>query len=113
MSRASADDASAATLAVAGFLQTCRSANTEAAYRTDLRHLAAWCAGGQELSLLTLSAADLARYRTACELAGASPATVARRLSAITSFSIYATEHGIGSGFNAASEVERPALESG
>ena len=105
-------DASAVTLAVAGFLQTCRSANTQAAYRTDLRHFAAWCERGDALDLLTVDAADLATYRAACELAGASPATVARRLSAITSFCGYAFEQGLEPALTASSEVERPARSS-
>jgi site-specific recombinase XerD len=111
MAGRSSGDSSALTLAVAGFLQTCRSANTHAAYRTDLRHLAAWCASGEALNLLTIDAADVARYRTECELAGASPATVARRLSAITSFSGYAAEQGLEPALSKASDVERPALE--
>jgi site-specific recombinase XerD len=106
-----APDSSAVTLAVAGFLQTCRSANTQAAYRTDLRHFADWCERGDALDLLTVDAADLASYRAACELAGASPATVARRLSAITSFCGYAFEQGLEPALTASSEVERPALE--
>ena len=100
------------TLAVAGFLQTRRSVNTEAAYRLDLRHLAAWCADGGAVDLLTISAADLARYRTACELAGASPATVARRLSAMTSFGSYAAEQGLEPALGTAPDLERPPLES-
>jgi site-specific recombinase XerD len=73
---------SSVTLAVAGFLDACRSSNTRDAYRADLGHLAAWCRDRGSLNLLTLDAADVARYRTECELAGASAATVARRLSA-------------------------------
>ena len=104
-------DSSALTLAVAEFLQTCRSANTEAAYRLDLEHFAKWCATGDALNLLTIAAEDLARYRSACELAGASPATVARRLSAIVSFSGYATERGLAPALADSSHVERPTVE--
>jgi integrase/recombinase XerD len=111
MSGQPAPDSSAVTLAVAGVLQTCRSANTQAAYRTDLRHFAAWCERGDALDLLTVDAADLATYRAACEMAGASPATVARRLSAITSFCGYAFEQGLEPALTASSEVQRPALE--
>ena len=81
---------STVTLAIAGFLDTCRSSNTRAAYRADLGHVAAWCRDRGALDLLTITATDVARYRTECELAGASPATVARRLSALTSFGTYA-----------------------
>jgi integrase/recombinase XerD len=104
--------ASNVTLAVAGFLDACRSSNTRAAYRADLGHVAAWCRGRGTLDLLTIDAADVARYRTECELAGASAATVARRLSAITSFGAYAAANGTQSALAADTEIERPALES-
>jgi site-specific recombinase XerD len=98
--------------AVAGFLGSCRSANTQAAYRTDLTHLAAWCRGHEMLDLLTVDAADIARYRTECEIAGASPATVARRLSAIASFSEYNAKHGTADTALTASDIDRPSLAS-
>jgi len=100
------------TLAIAGFLEACRSSNTRDAYRADLGHLAAWCRNRGTLDLLTIDAADVARYRTDCELAGASAATVARRLSAITSFGAYAAANGSGSALAAVTEIERPTLES-
>jgi site-specific recombinase XerD len=100
------------TLAVAGFLAACRSSNTRDAYRADLDHLAAWCQDRGTLNLLTIDAADVARYRTECELAGASAATVARRLSAITSFGAYAAANGADSAITAGDEIERPTLES-
>jgi len=96
-------------LAVAGFLDSRRSANTQAAYRTDLAHLAAWCRGRGKLDLLAVDAADIARYRTECEIAGASPATVARRLSAIASFSAYTAQHDTDAALTAA-DVARPTL---
>jgi site-specific recombinase XerD len=99
-------------LAVAGFLDACRSANTRDAYRADLSHLAAWCRDLGSLDLLTIDAADVARYRTECELAGASAATVARRLSAITSFGAYAAAHGTRSALAADTEITRPSVES-
>jgi site-specific recombinase XerD len=112
MKRTSSTEGSALTLAVAGFLETCRSANTKAAYRTDLGHLAMWCAGDEQLNLLTVDASALARYRAACELAGASPATVARRLSAITSFRTYAAEQGLEPALGSERRVARPRLQS-
>jgi integrase/recombinase XerD len=112
MTGRSSGESSALTLAVAGFLETCRSENTATAYRTDLRHFAAWCASGEALNLLTADAADVARYRTACELEGASAATVARRLSAIMSFAGYAAEQGFAPELSGSSAVERPTLES-
>jgi site-specific recombinase XerD len=100
------------TLAIAGFLETCRSSNTRDAYRADLGHLAAWCRDRGALNLLTIDAADVARYRIECELAGASAATVARRLSAITSFGAYAAANGAEAPVAANTEIERPTLES-
>jgi integrase/recombinase XerD len=104
--------ASKVTLAVAGFLDSCRSSNTRDAYRADLGHLTAWCRDRGTLDLLTIDAADVARYRTECELAGASAATVARRLSAITSFGAYAAANGTESALASDTEIERPTLES-
>src|SRR3954454_13464305 len=100
------------TLALAGFLDACRSSNTRDAYRTDLGHLAAWCRDRGELNLLTIDAVDVARYRTECELAGASAATVARRLSALASFGAYVTANGTGSALTGEREIARPTLES-
>ncbi len=102
-------DDSALTLAVAGFLGTCRSSNTETAYRTDLGHLAAWCRDGH-VDLLTVDAHDLARYRTACEVSGASPATIARRLSAIASFSAYTAASGATTAALTATDIARPTI---
>src|SRR3954466_8705558 len=79
------------------FLDACRSSNTRDAYRTDLSHLAAWCQDRGALNLLTIDAAEVALYRTECELTGVSAATVARRLSALTSFSAYAAANGVQS----------------
>lgn len=80
----------AETLAVVAFLDSCRSMNTRSAYRSDLGHLAAWCHEHGSLELLGLTTEDLARYRAACEGSGASSGTVARRLSAVSSFSTFA-----------------------
>lgn len=107
-----ARDSSPVTAAVAGFLDTCRSSNTRAAYGADLAHLAAWCRDTGTLDLLTIDAADIARYRTACELAGASPATVARRLSTITSFGAFATAAGAQPALSAVPGIARPSVGS-
>jgi site-specific recombinase XerD len=109
MVRPPADREPTVTLAIAGFLDACRSSNTRDAYRADLRHVAAWCRDNGTLDLLTITAADVARYRTACELAGASPATVARRLSALTSFGTYAAANGGESALSSADDIARPA----
>src|SRR5439155_487160 len=100
-------------LAIAGFLDACRSDNTRAAYRADLGHFAAWCDGSAgPLDLLAVDTDDLARYRTACEVAGAGPATVARRLSAIVSFGAYASELGVGTGFPSRPNIARPTIDA-
>src|SRR5438046_3915889 len=103
----------AATMAVAAFLDACRSANTRAAYHADLAQLAAWCRQGGTVDLLSINSSDVARYRTACELAGAAPATVARRLSTIASFSTFAAANGAQPALTAESVIERPTVESG
>jgi integrase/recombinase XerD len=97
-----------ATLAVAAWLDTCRSSNTRAAYRSDLTQFAVWCQGAGDVDLLAASADDIARYRTACEMAGAAPSTVARRLSAIASF---AAHTGRGTAREAVPKTARPAVE--
>lgn len=100
------------TLAVAGFLAACRSDNTRAAYETDLGHIAAWCRQGGSLNLLTIDAADVARYRTACELAGAGAATVSRRLSAVASFGAFAAANGADPALAAPASIARPMVAS-
>lgn len=102
----------AATVAVAAFLDACRSSNTRAAYDADLGKFAAWCSEGGTLNLLSVDAADVARYRTACELAGAAPATVARRLSTISSFSAFAAANGARTALTPGAAVDRPSVES-
>jgi integrase/recombinase XerD len=104
--------ASDVTLAVAGFLDACRSSNTQAAYRADLGHVSAWCGEQGTLDLLSIDAADVARYRTACEAAGASPATVARRLSAIRSFGAFAVANGAEPALGSEMDIGRPRLEA-
>ena len=105
-------DTPAVTLAVAAFLEACRSANTRAAYQTDLAQLAAWCREDGTVDLLSIDTGDVARYRTACELAGAAPATVARRLSTIASFSTFAAANGSRPTLTSESVIERPSVES-
>jgi len=101
---------SALTLAIADFLSTCRSANTQAAYRADLGHLARWCRQDGHLDLLTIDVDDIARYRAECETAGASPATVARRLSAIASFSAYTAAAERAPARLAGTNIPRPVV---
>src|SRR5690349_14596619 len=100
------------TVALAAFLDACRSASTRSAYEVDLRHLAAWCRDQGPLNLLSIDANDVARYRTECELAGASAATVARRLSAFTSFAAFAAAQGAAPALTQSSDVSRPVVAS-
>jgi site-specific recombinase XerD len=106
-----APETSYVTLAIEGFLDACRSSNTRAAYRADLGHVGAWCRDRADLDLLSIDAGDVARYRTACELAGASPATVARRLSAIASFGAFAAATGAEPALTADTSIARPTIE--
>lgn len=61
------------------------SAHTRDAYRRDLAVFRAWCAAECELPL-EVGAGEVGRYRDACGDAGAGPATILRRLSALSSF---------------------------
>jgi integrase/recombinase XerD len=69
----------------AAWLYTHRSWNTRAAYEADLSGFATWCAMTGR-SPLRVHSDDVADYRGQCQGSGASPATVNRRLSALTSF---------------------------
>jgi integrase/recombinase XerD len=110
MANEPSDRSAALTLAVAGFLDSCRSAHTRAAYGTDLAQFATWCASGEALNLLTVDAGDIARYRTACEVGGLSSATIARRLSTIMSFRAYAAEEGLQPALAADASIARPSV---
>lgn len=100
-------DDNLATLTVA-WLSGYGSANTRAAYGTDLRHFAAWCAE-QRIEPLATDSADLADYRRDCEATGAARATVARRLSAVTSFRTFASGAGAAEPYT---DVDRPVVPS-
>jgi len=92
---------------VADWLATRRSANTRAAYGTDVREFARWCAEHEE-DPLDFDARALRRYRSTVERSGASSATVARRLSAIASFGTFAAARDRTLEF---SDVTRPSVE--
>ncbi len=72
--------------------------------------MAAWCRSQGALDLLSIDAADVARYRTACEVAGASTATIARRLSAIASFGTFAAANGAEPALATSTDFARPAM---
>jgi site-specific recombinase XerD len=83
-----------------------RSWNTRVAYEADLAWFAAWCRA-QGTAPLAATQGDVERVRDDCASAGASPATVRRRLAALTSFFDYAHDAG-AAGANPAESVERP-----
>jgi len=74
--------------AVDAWLSSYSSENTRSAYRGDLNAFSAWCAG-QQVSPLDTAAENLAAYRNSFQPGQTSPAVVARRVSAITSFFRY------------------------
>lgn len=94
---------------VTSFTGRQHSANTASAYRTDLSRFARWCVG-QQLSPLEVDAADVDRYRAACELEGLSAATVSRRLASLSSFFAFAVQDGRLAASPVA-RTERPATE--
>jgi integrase/recombinase XerD len=101
------DEARQMEALAAGWLRVQRSPHTQSAYGADLAHFRAWCLGNRRQPL-DFTADDLAAYRFACEAAGSSAASVARRLSAIASFMRFAAGHGVGSDAEVVSSVERP-----
>ncbi len=83
------------------------SENTRDAYRRDLTAFNDWC-GGEGGSALTAAGDDIDRYRDACGEGGAGQATIARRLSALSSFYEHARQaEAVGS--NPVEHVRRPA----
>jgi site-specific recombinase XerD len=95
------------TALAAAWLETKASSNTRVAYERDLLGFIAWC-DERDQRALDARTGDLDAYRDACLIAGASPATVTRRLSGIASFFRFVTEAG-ARGTNPADDVERPA----
>ena len=70
------------------WLASQRSRNTRAAYRSDIARFRSWCAE-TAVSYSTPSAGDLDRYRHDFEAANSSPASISRRMSAVSSFLAY------------------------
>jgi integrase/recombinase XerD len=70
------------------------SPNTRAAYRRDLDLFRSWWDGHRRRAPLTATAADVDRYQQACVDAGRSEATVARHVSALSSFFTFAVASG-------------------
>jgi integrase/recombinase XerD len=71
--------------AIDSWLHSYSSENTRSSYRRDLNAFAIWCAG-HDVSPFDTAATNLVAYRRSYESGGASPAAVARRVSAITGF---------------------------
>jgi site-specific recombinase XerD len=76
-----------------GWLATFSSSHTRSAYRSDLAVFTAWCDGARR-SPLQADDDLLARYRRHHEDAGASPASIARRMSALNGFFRFAVHTG-------------------
>lgn len=83
----------AASLFVA-FLGSYGNEKTRSAYARDLRHFASWLEG-HHVGVLDVRRVHVDAYMRACEADGASPATVARRLSAISGYYAYAEDEGL------------------
>lgn len=77
----------------AGWVLSLGAENTKRAYARDLAHFTRWCRaqGGHPL---TVERAGVDLYRLELEAQGLAPATVARRLSALASFYVYAIDAG-------------------
>jgi site-specific recombinase XerD len=90
------------------WLDSFGSVNTRAAYGGDLAGFRQWCAGGGRLPL-TATAEDLAAYFSWCEAAGATSATVARRMSALDSFFSFACRADV-IGTNPTTAMDRPSI---
>jgi len=94
---------------VASWLTTYRSENTRDAYERDMVAFVRWCAETGR-SPLRATSGDLDAYRDHALDAGASAATVTRRLSGLASFFRYAAAAGALDG-NPADDVERPEAD--
>jgi integrase/recombinase XerD len=91
---------------VAAWLASQRSENTRSAYARDIARFLEWCSS-ERVDPLSVGPRALRRYRSEDERAGASPATTARRLSAISSFGVHATAAGATTEL---SDVARPVV---
>src|SRR3954453_11240848 len=87
------------------------SANTRAAYRSDLEAFGNWCARQGSIPL-TADTATLVAFQAVREAAGDSDSTLRRRWSALSSFYDFAVEHNLRS-VNPALGVHRPKVLSG
>lgn len=88
------DDRSRFENLVTDWIVTRSSPNTQAAYRSDLERFLQWWKLHRRRAPLTATPADVAQFEAACTDAGASQATVARRISALSSFFSFAATRG-------------------
>ncbi len=91
----------------AAFLLSHRGA-TRAAYARDLADFRAWCER-HEVSMLAARRAHVDAYVSQLEAAGAKPATIMRRLAALTGFYGYAVDENVLDR-NPARQVRRPKV---
>jgi site-specific recombinase XerD len=84
------------------------SERTRRAYRRDLEHFVAWCAG-HNLDPLAVRRAHVDAHTEELRRAGAAPSTVARRLSALSSFYGYAVAEDVLDR-NPLANVRRPRI---
>ena len=94
---------------VVEWLALLASENTRDAYGRDLARFGRWCRD-EGIDPLAITAAELRRYRREGERAGATSATLARRLSAIASFASFAVREGSSDTVVA---VARPTVRTG
>lgn len=94
-----------------GWLGAQLSANTRAAYRSDLEAFGDWCAREGAIRL-TADTATLIAFQAAREASGDSAATLRRRWSALSSFYDFAVERDVRA-INPALGVDRPKVVSG
>lgn len=94
-----------------GWLDDLSSARTRDAYGRDVDAFEVWCEA-KGLSLLEAGEAEVSQYRDDCGAAGALPATVARRLSALASFYEHARAAQAVSS-NPVDGVDRPEPSTG
>jgi len=92
------------------WLESLASNRTRDAYARDLAGFHAWY--GSRRSPLSARARSFERYRTERTTAGDQPSTLARRLSALSSFYAHAVAAGVIR-TNPLAEVERPTVTAG
>jgi len=93
------------------WLATLASANTKAAYRSDLTTFGRWCTAQGALALQA-DTATIAAYQAAQQAAGRSAATRRRQWSSLTSFFQFAVDHDAAAA-DPTQHGERPALSAG